>query len=135
MTKTLQHCLIEKEAGFARLRFALLISQSPYTSSSRHGLQFAQAVLQRGHQLLGLFFMDAGVLNASALQRPASDEYPLLGYWQNLAINQQVPLYLCASAAERFGVDTSPALAEPFQITGLGQWIELSQQADRVLRF
>lgn len=131
------------EAGFVRLRFALLLNQGPFSTSNRHAIQFAQAILQRGHQLLGIFFMDQAVLNANPLLRPASDEYPLSHYWQQLA-EQQVPLYLCASAAERFGLNDADSasqsnissnIAKDFQLTGLGEWISLSQAADRVVSF
>lgn len=131
---TINQICVNHEAGATRLRFALLFNQDAQSSSSRRGLLFTHALLRREHQLLGIFLMDAAVLHANPKQQCPSDEYPLQSYWQHLS-EHRIPLYLCASAAERFGLHSPQDLAPGFEITGLGSWIELSQQADRVLTF
>lgn len=66
--------------------------------------QFAQAVLQEGHELACVFFYREGVLNANQLTAPASDEFDLVRGWQSLHDEHGVALHICVAAALRRGV-------------------------------
>ena len=56
------------------MRFALTVTGPAYgTQQASSAWQFAQAVLQEGHELACVFFYREGVLNANQLTAPASD--------------------------------------------------------------
>ena len=58
------------------MRFALTVTGPAYgTQQASSAWQFAQAVLQEGHELACVFFYREGVLNANQLTAPASDEF------------------------------------------------------------
>ncbi len=53
------------------MRFALTVTGPAYgTQQASSAWQFAQAVLQEGHELACVFFYREGVLNANQLTRP-----------------------------------------------------------------
>lgn len=107
--------------------------------------QFCKSAIEMGHEISGVFFYQYGVLNASQLVSPASDEINLPQLWSDLAIKHQFPLEVCISAALRHGiVDEQESLQlklnqfnlkAPFTLSGLGQLAELSAKCDRVVTF
>ncbi|MGL5291177.1 MAG: sulfurtransferase complex subunit TusD [Vibrionaceae bacterium] len=128
------------------LRFVLLVTGSVYGAQSAYtAFRFATALLKKGHQLPQVFFYHDGVLNASALVSPASDEFDLVNAWQELAKNYHVELQTCVAAALRRGVVNKeeaqlqqlPAfnMADFFAQSGLGSLAEALLSADRVVQF
>ncbi|WP_108652417.1 sulfurtransferase complex subunit TusD [Dongshaea marina] len=129
----------------APLTFALLISGPPYGNSrASRALQLARAILNAGHKLPRIFFYQDGVLNANSLLAPASDEFDLHQGWCELAQQQGVQLEICVAAAQRRGVlDQNEArlarkpgsnTAVPFEMTGLLQLSEITEQCDRLIQ-
>lgn len=115
------------------MRYALLVLTPPDTgASARHALEFAQAALDAGHEILCTFFFDSGVLTA-AEGKVAQDEEDLRAGWSSLQQDHALKLVACVASAQRFGVTLSEG--SPFEIAGLGELIEASGQADRVLTF
>lgn len=87
------------------MRFALTVTGPAYgTQQASSAWQFAQAVLQEGHELACVFFYREGVLNANQLTAPASDEFDLVRGWQSLHDEHGVALHICVAAALRRGV-------------------------------
>ena len=126
------------------MRYLIVIRHVPYShTGSFLGLQFAKAVINAGHCVDQVFFMQDGVYNANALLSPANDEHHLLKGWQAFAQAHHVPLNLCIAAAQRRGVvdeQTTPLatktnLAEPFQLAGLGEFSQAVFNADRLIQF
>ena len=128
------------------LRYTLLINGPVYgTQSSRHAYSFACQLLKKGHQLTMAFFYQGGVINASDLVMPASDEFDLITAWQDLAQKYNFRLEVCVAAALRRGVlgleeakqqETSHYnLAEKFELVGLGNLSEALLTQDRVIQF
>lgn len=128
------------------LQFSLIVNGTVYgTQAARQAYQFAQAVIARGHQLNQVFFYQEGVLNASALNWAANDEFQLTQAWQELAREHQIALDVCVSAAMRRGIMSKEEaqqqhfpqynLAEPFELTGLGQLAQALLTQDRVVQF
>ena len=67
------------------MRFALMVTGPAYgTQQASSALQFAQALLQAGHELVSVFFYREGVYNANQFTSPASDEFDLVRAWQAL---------------------------------------------------
>jgi tRNA 2-thiouridine synthesizing protein D len=129
-----------------KIKFSIVVSGAPYgAQSASSAYQFCATVLAAGHQIAGVFFYQEGVLNASQLVSPASDEINLPALWAALAAEFQFPLEVCVSAALRRGVvdqqeATQLALSQfnlkaPFVLSGLGQLAELSANCDRLVQF
>jgi tRNA 2-thiouridine synthesizing protein D len=130
----------------APLKFAVVVSGAPYgTQGASSAYQFCASVVEAGHKIVGVFFYQEGVLNASLLVSPASDEINLPDCWAQLATQYKFPLEVCVSASLRRGIVnqveaeqlslTQFNLKSPFVLSGLGQLAELSASADRLVQF
>ncbi|AGH82334.1 intracellular sulfur oxidation protein of DsrE family protein [Psychromonas sp. CNPT3] len=130
----------------SKTKIALLVSGAPYgQQGASSAYQFCHAALQSGHEIVGVFFYQEGVLNSSYILSPATDEVNLQQLWCDLATQYQFPLEVCVSAALRRGiVDSVEAeqlalshfnLKPPFALSGLGQLAELSAKSDRLVQF
>jgi len=129
-----------------KVRFSVVVSGAPYGSqSASSAYQFCAAAARAGHKIVGVFFYQEGVLNASQLVSPATDEINLPDLWAQLALHYKFPLEVCVSAALRRGVVNEQeakqlALAQfnlkaPFVLSGLGQLAELSAKCERLVQF
>lgn len=128
------------------MKYAIQINAGPYaTNAGLDAYCFIQAALQAGHQILRVFFYKDGIYHAFRHAIPPDDELKLTHNWSRLAIEQQIDLVVCISAAQRRGLLCSDEakrhgkqdddLAEGFRIAGLGQWLEATLHADRCLVF
>lgn len=126
--------------------FALMVLGAPIsTQSPATALAFARAALDAGHRILRVFFYHDGVYCANQYAIPASGEHTLAERWSELAQTHQIDLVVCvASAIKRGLLDASAAqrhhkaagnLQPGFALSGLGQWVEASLLADRVMVF
>lgn len=126
-------------------KFSLVVTSSPFDQQGAvSAINFARAIIEAQHELVGVFFYQGGVHNANALQSIPTDEFQPYSAWLELA-QQGVPLHVCVSAAARRGVISATDAAEqgiprsnlksPFQASGLGQLVELMNDADRVVQF
>ncbi|GAB3016529.1 sulfurtransferase complex subunit TusD [Bowmanella dokdonensis] len=123
--------------------FTLLVTSAPFDTQAT-AIQFAQAVLACGHRIEGVFFYQAGVAHANCWQSSPSDEYQPYRAWQQLAASG-VPLHVCVTAAARRGLVSPTEMEErnltgcnlipPFEVSGLGQLVELISKADRLVQF
>ncbi|HIJ37985.1 MAG TPA: sulfurtransferase complex subunit TusD [Rhodospirillaceae bacterium] len=117
------------------MKFALLVLKAPFQhQASASALAFARASLDQGHQLVRVFFYEEGVQNANRLAAPSAPDTNLVHLWSNLASEQGVDLVVCASAGLRRGLREAN-LAPGFRISGLGQLIEATIIADRLVTF
>lgn len=126
--------------------FSLLVTANPYSSQGQYSaLQFTKALLQQGHTLKRIFFYGDGVLVASRLNCPPSDEINLTKSWAKLAIEHDFELTVCVTAALKRGI-TNAAEAErnaltgdnldpAYEISGLGQLTEAMLESDRLVTF
>ena len=128
------------------MRFALMVTGPAYgTQQASSALQFAQAVLEAGHELVSVFFYREGVYNANQFTSPASDEFDLVRAWQALNEKQGVELHICVAAALRRGVTDAteaerlgfPAanLQAGFSLSGLGALAQTALTCDRMVQF
>lgn len=128
------------------MRFTLMVTGPAYgTQQASSAWLFARALLEQGHQLESVFFYREGVLNASQLNSPASDEFDLTRAWQQLHQQHGVALNICVAAALRRGITDSHEadnlglaaanLAEGFQLSGLGALAEAALRCDRMVQF
>ena len=128
------------------MKFAIQINTSPYHSNNGHtAYQFIEAALAQGHQVFRVFFYHDGVYQAFKHTTPPDDELQFTARWSELARRYQLDLVICISAAQRrglLGVDEAKRqgkqdneLADGFRISGLGQLVEATLEADRFIVF
>ncbi|MCK3658147.1 tRNA 2-thiouridine(34) synthase TusD [Pasteurellaceae bacterium Pebbles2] len=124
------------------MRYVLAVRSPIYGAQGAYfAYQFAQALVQKNHQISQIFFFQEGVSNGNACVSPANDEFNLQKAWQQFSQQHQVPLHLCIAASQRRGiVDHSTALspehnnlASPFILAGLGEFSRAVLEADRVI--
>lgn len=128
------------------MRFALMVTGPAYgTQQASSALQFAQAALAEGHEIVCVFFYREGVYNANQLTSPASDEFDLVRAWQSLHDAHGVALHICVAAALRRGVTDGTEAAQlglpaanlqpGFSLSGLGALAEAALTCDRMVQF
>ena len=128
------------------MKFAIVVHGAPYSSEAcLSALKFAKAVLASGHSINRVFFYHDGVHTANRLIAPPQDEAPVSEQWQELGSGNNIELIACIASCLRRGVlDETEAdrydksgsnIATEFTISGLGQLIDASINADRIVTF
>ncbi|GEN24562.1 sulfurtransferase complex subunit TusD [Halomonas cupida] len=128
------------------MRYGILLLGAPYSNQAAHSaLRFARTIIARGHQLDSVFFYHEGVHNAARLAAPPQDEPHLVDGWAELQREHGVKLDVCIAAALRRGLmDEEQAgrhgkeghsVERPFELTGLGQLVDLGLRCDRLVTF
>lgn len=127
------------------MKFALIVNCPPSAVASFSAYRFAQTVVDQGHTLVRVFFYQDGVYNGNDLPCPPQDELNMTLKWQLLADTSDVDLCVCVAAAIRRGVLNADEakryskqnhnLAKHFSIAGLGQLMDATTKADRVITF
>lgn len=126
--------------------YSLLVMSPPASgSSAATAARFAQALIEAGHSIRRVFFLDEGVTCASSLAVFPQDESSGLQAWVELAERHGVDLVLCVSSALRYGMlDNTEAerherpaasIHPSFTISGLGQLVDASVTSDRLVTF
>ncbi len=126
--------------------FALLVLGAPHsTAAEQSAWHFAQAAVATGHKVFRVFFFHDGIQCGNALQLPAPQETAVPVRWQQLARDHHIDLVVCIASAMKRGVTNAEEaerhqlgvgnLAEGFDLSGLGQWVEACILADRVVTF
>ena len=127
------------------MKFAIALFSAPHAPSSRRALQFAQAALAGGHQIVRLFFYQDGVYNASNNLVTPQDEQDVAAQWRQFVSAQQLDGVVCIAAALKRGVlddaeaqryqRTAINTGAPWELSGLGQLHDAIQDADRLICF
>lgn len=115
------------------MKFALLIRSAPSAGPSTP-LAFAREAIAQGHQVIQIFFQGEGAHHANRLTAPPPAEGNAVAEWGRFAEQYSVELVLCSTAGLRRGVREAN-LAPGFRISGVGQWLDAANRADRVLVF
>lgn len=128
------------------MKFAIQINTGPYQSNAGHtAYQFIKAILENGHEVFRVFFYQDGIYHAFKYATPPDDELQFTAQWSELARQHRIDLVVCISAAQRRGLlcadeakrqdKADNDLAEGFRISGLGQLVEATLEADRFIVF
>ncbi|MEP3588530.1 MAG: sulfurtransferase complex subunit TusD [Marinobacter sp.] len=128
------------------LAYTLVITGAPWTTQApQTALLFARAALSAGHKIDRVFLYGDGVHLASNLSSPPSDETHWSQQWADFLVEHQIPATACIASALRRGLinETEQAryelpannLRSPFEIAGLGEWVEGKRAADRTVYF
>ncbi|AWB57786.1 MULTISPECIES: sulfurtransferase complex subunit TusD [unclassified Colwellia] len=119
---------------------ALVVTTPPHSNLTTSAINLVRAAVNNDVEILGVFFYQDGVLNAAKNLSIPSDEYQTLIQWQALNREYSVPLYLCITAAEKRGLSddiSNQALSNidpAFIVSGLGELVELTSKAERVVQ-
>lgn len=127
-------------------KFIVQVNGPAYGSTASYrAIQFCDAAIAAGHQIIRVFFYQDGVLNSNALTCPASDEHDIHKMWLDLSNTYQIELTNCVSAALRRGVLSSQDANENgkpqwnsdagFTMGGLGELVTGIEKADRLICF
>ncbi|MDP2562975.1 sulfurtransferase complex subunit TusD [Psychrobium sp. 1_MG-2023] len=127
------------------LKYVLVVNSDVNSQGAYSAYLFARALLKQGHQLTQVFFYQQGTANTNALYCPASDETNVVALWQGLAENFAVDLVSCVAASLRRGIVdeqlakeqqlASDNLAPHFRLGGLGEFVQASADADKLIQF
>ena len=117
------------------MKFGILVNEGPFThQASDSAYLFAKAAIAKGHEVTRVFFYHDAVNSSNKHSAPQSDDRNLVKLWSELGTEHGVDLVVCVAAALRRGI-TDDLLAEGFNISGLGQLIEVGIEADRLVTF
>lgn len=128
------------------LTYCLVVTGPHYgTEQASSAYLFANALLEKGHQITQIFFYREGVVNANKWVSPANDEFDLPKAWVALAKKHQIPLHVCVAAALRRGIiDEQQAkeqgidsynMVPEFELSGLGSLAQAMLTSSRVVQF
>ena len=128
------------------ISLAVVVYSAPWShQASATALRFCEASLAAGHTIQRLFFYYDGVHNTSTLAVPAQDELDLPAAWQALISKHNIDTVSCVSSALKRGIlnageaeryeRTAVNLSAVADLSGLGQLIESTAIADRVISF
>ncbi len=128
------------------MKLSVLVNEGPYQhQSADSAIQFTKAALEKGHDVMRVFFYHDGVNNGTRYAVPPQDDRNIAQQWTDLAAKYDLDLVICIAAAQRRGIlDENEAkrqgkdghnMADGFRISGLGQLIEAGIQSDRMVIF
>ena len=125
--------------------FSLAIYAPPSSSSSLSAYRFAEAAVASGYGLYRIFFYHEGVHHGDGLAQIPQGEFDLAEAWRQLKKATQCELCVCIAASVKRGIFTideakryelnSSTINKDFNLVGLGDLIEATQQSDRVISF
>lgn len=127
------------------MKFSIVVYASPHHSQGAwSAYRFTLAALASRHSVYRIFFYHDGVWNGSKNPRPAQDEANLVQLWSELASAEKIDMVICVSAARRRGIfnqaeaaryNGTASLAEGFELSGLGQYVDALLVSDRLISF
>jgi tRNA 2-thiouridine synthesizing protein D len=118
---------------------AVVITTPPYSHLTITALNYIEAALAIDIDVIGVFFYQDGVMHANENISIASDEYQAIKHWQRLHEQYQLPLHICITAAEKRGIACdsldNERINQAFTVSGLGELVELTTKATRLVQF
>lgn len=118
---------------------AILVTTPPYSPLTTTAIDYIKAAIQADINIIGVFFYQDGVMHANQHINIASDEYQAIQQWQQLHKDYQLPLHICVTAAEKRGIVceliNNDKINDAFTVSGLGELVELTTKASRLVQF
>lgn len=125
---------------------SVMVTGSPVSQqAAQSALSFCEAALSAGHQIYRVFFYEDAVYVGTALSVSPQDERNLNVAWSEFVQRHQLDAVICVASALKRGIlNNSEAsryqkqaanLADGFDVSGLGQWVDACLNSDRVVSF
>jgi tRNA 2-thiouridine synthesizing protein D len=118
---------------------AVVITTPPYSPLTVTALTYVETALIAGVNVIGVFCYQDGAMHANENISIASDEYQAIAHWQRLNQQYQLPLHICITAAEKRGIGCdsmdNEQINQAFTVSGLGELVELTTKATRLVQF
>ena len=121
-------------------KLAFFITTPPNSNLTATAINMITTALKKEIDVVGVFFYQGGVLNGSQHLALPNDEYQTNKQWQRLHNDYNLPLHLCATAAEKHGLSDDineqkiSNINEAFILSGLGELVELNVKADCLIQ-
>ena len=119
---------------------AFVVTTQPNSNLTTTAINLVHSAIKNNVKIIGVFFYQDGVLNAAKQLSIPSDEFQTLTQWKTLKSDFNVPLYLCITAAEKRGLSDGlgeherSTIDNAFTVSGLGELVELTSKAQRVVQ-
>jgi len=127
------------------MKYVIIINSSPLASqASLSAYHFANALLERKHQLLSIFFYQQGAYHGSKYTVLQQDETDVSHLWAALSVAHCCPLHICSAAALRRGIIDADAAAQyqlpssinqHYHTISLTEFFNLCETSDRMINF
>jgi tRNA 2-thiouridine synthesizing protein D len=117
---------------------AVVVTTPPHSNLTVSAIDFVNSAIAAGIKVVGVFFYQDGVIHANKQVVLPSDEYQTIQAWEKLSSEHEVALHLCISAAEKRGLtddEEHSNINQCFTVSGLGELVELANNADRLVQF
>lgn len=123
-----------------------MVCNAPYTCQSADtALNFAQALIRKGHSIEQVFFYHDGVYAGSSLTMPEQAERNITKNWAEFARLNELELVVCSHSAMKRGIldgqiarqagHAHSNLNPQFKLAGLGQFVDAVSKSDRMVSF
>lgn len=117
------------------MKFAVQITEGPYNhQASDSAYHFIKAALKKGHTIVRIFFYHDGVINVGGAAEPPTDDRNIQKRWSELGREHEIDIVACIAAAKRRGIKDGQ-IVENTRISGLGQLVDMTIEADRLITF
>lgn len=118
---------------------AVVITSPPYSPLTTTAISYVETALNSGCNVVGVFFYQDASMHANKDISIASDEYQAISHWQRLHKRFNLPLHICITAAEKRGIAcdslNNDLINGAFTVSGLGELVELTTKATRLVQF
>jgi tRNA 2-thiouridine synthesizing protein D len=133
---------------------SVVITTPPSSYLTITAIDYINAAIKAGVNVVGVFFYQDGVLNASANISIPNDEYQTHKQWEVLCKEHNIDLHVCITACEKRGLSddinnnigndieseinndlANTNISENFTVSGLGELVELTAKSERMVQF
>ena len=129
---------------------SVIVTTPPSSPLTATVIDYINQAVKCDVKVVGVFFYQDGVLNASKHLCIPNDEYQINNAWEQLNQQHHVELHVCISACEKRGLSdeitvcnsdtlkdifSDSNISEYFTVSGLGELVELTAKSDRVVQF
>lgn len=117
------------------MKIAVQIIEGPYNNQAADSAyHFITSAIEKGHNIVGIFFYHNGVINLSDMADPPQDDRNIQKRWGDLGKEKGIDIVACIAASKRRGI-REDHISDGTRISGLGQLADMTIEADRLVTF
>lgn len=116
------------------MKYGILIKDGPYNhQASDSAYNFIKAAQKRGHEIVGIFMYNDGVLCVTNKMDPPQDDRHISNRWSEFGA-EGIEVVICIAAAKRRGINDDTIVPNTI-IAGLGKLTDIAIKADKFMVF